>query len=118
LGADKNYEAQAFVEELKDRKIEPHIAINGSVSRLARSARRPCPGGRGQRGLCDQHGLSQTDLGNLRLEQNRRRPKARGLAKVQAVFAFGLIAYDLARLPRLLEPMGAKCVLREGNSRK
>lgn len=29
LGADKNYDAEAFVEDLKDRKIKPHIAING-----------------------------------------------------------------------------------------
>ena len=78
-------------------------------------------GGRGQRGLCDQHGLSQTDRGDLRLEQNRRRPRAIEsacpLAKVQAVFTFGLIADNLVRLPKLLRP-GAKCVSPEGNNRK
>lgn len=30
--------------------------------------------------------------------------KVRGLAKVQAVFTFGLVAYNLVRLPKLLEP--------------
>ena len=31
LGADKNYDAEAFVEGLKARGIEPHVAINGTV---------------------------------------------------------------------------------------
>jgi hypothetical protein len=30
--------------------------------------------------------------------------KRRGLAKVQALFAFGLAAYNLIRLPKLLAP--------------
>ena len=33
LGADKGYDAKAFVESLKARGIEPHIAINGTVSK-------------------------------------------------------------------------------------
>ena len=33
LGADQNYDVEAFVEHLKARKIEPHVAINGTVSK-------------------------------------------------------------------------------------
>ena len=33
LGADKGYDAEAFVEGLKARGIAPHIAINGTVSK-------------------------------------------------------------------------------------
>ena len=33
LGADKNYDAEALVEGLKTRGIEPHVAINGTVSK-------------------------------------------------------------------------------------
>ncbi len=33
LGADKNYDAEAFVEGLKSREIVPHIAVNGAVSK-------------------------------------------------------------------------------------
>src|ERR1700683_3400995 len=33
LGADKNYDAEAFVEGLKQRGIEPHVAVNGTVSK-------------------------------------------------------------------------------------
>ena len=36
LGADKGYDAEAFVEGLKARGIAPHIAINGTVSKNAR----------------------------------------------------------------------------------
>jgi hypothetical protein len=33
LGAGKGYDAEAFVEGLKAREIEPHVAINGTVSK-------------------------------------------------------------------------------------
>ncbi len=33
LGAGKGYDAEAFVEGLKGRGIEPHVAINGTVSK-------------------------------------------------------------------------------------
>lgn len=35
--------------------------------------------------------------------------KVRGLAKVQAVFTFGLIAYNLVRLTKLLQTRGDLC---------
>ena len=50
LGADKGYDAEAFVEGLKARGIEPHAAIKGTVSKHRPGAqdRRP---GRGRREL-------------------------------------------------------------------
>ena len=36
--------------------------------------------------------------------------KARGLAKVRAVFVFGVAAYSLVRLPELLAPIGDVCL--------
>jgi hypothetical protein len=43
LGAGKGYDAEAFVEGLKGRGIEPHAAINGTASKHGPSAqdRRP-----------------------------------------------------------------------------
>ena len=32
--------------------------------------------------------------------------KVRGLAKVRAVFALALVAYNIIRLPKLIEPTG------------
>ena len=35
--------------------------------------------------------------------------KVRGLAKVRAVFVFGVAAYNIVRLPKLLAPTGEVC---------
>ena len=38
--------------------------------------------------------------------------KVRGLDEVKAVFSFGLVAYNLVRLPKLLKPTGELCPAR------
>jgi hypothetical protein len=43
LGADKGYDAEAFVEGLKARGIEPHIAINGTVSKHGKARKTAIP---------------------------------------------------------------------------
>jgi Transposase DDE domain len=43
LGADKNYDAEAFVEGLKARGIEPHVAINGTVSKHGKARKTAVP---------------------------------------------------------------------------
>jgi transposase len=43
LGADKNYDAEAFVESLKARRIEPHVAINGTVSKTGKVRKTAVP---------------------------------------------------------------------------
>lgn len=43
LGADKNYDAEAFVEGLKAKKIEPHIAVNATVSKLGKVRKTAVP---------------------------------------------------------------------------
>ena len=43
LGADKTYDAEAFVEGLKARGIEPHVAINGTVSKNGRVRKTAVP---------------------------------------------------------------------------
>jgi hypothetical protein len=36
--------------------------------------------------------------------------KLRGLDKVRATFTFGMVAYNLVRLPKLLKPAGDLCL--------
>ena len=36
LGADKAYDVEAFVGALRTRRVSPHIAVNGAVSRTGR----------------------------------------------------------------------------------
>ncbi len=43
LGADKGYDVEDFVEDLKARKIEPHVAINGTVSKTGKARKTAVP---------------------------------------------------------------------------
>ncbi len=113
LGADKNYDAEAFVEGLKARGIEPHVAINGTVSKNGKVRKTAVPDDvaaslgyaisqRLRKRIEESFGWSKTVGGLAQM-------KVRGLAKVQAVFVFGVAAYNLVRLPKLLAPTGEVC---------
>ena len=115
LGADKNYDAEAFVEGLKARGIEPHVAINGTVSKNGKVRKTAVPDDvaaslgyaisqRLRKRIEESFGWSKTVGGLAQM-------KVRGLAKVQAVFVFGVAAYNLVRLPSFW-PRRAKCVQR------
>jgi transposase/IS5 family transposase len=113
LGADKNYDAEAFVEGLKARGIEPHVAINGTVSKHGKARKTAVPSDvaaslryaisqRLRKRIEESFGWSKT-VGGL------AQVKVRGLAKVRAVFVFGVAAYNLVRLPKLLAPRPEVC---------
>jgi transposase len=113
LGADKNYDAEAFVEGLKARGIEPHVAINGTVSKHGKARKTAVPSNvaaslryaisqRLRKRIEESFGWSKT-VGGL------AQVKVRGLAKVRAVFVFGVAAYNLVRLPKLLAPRPEVC---------
>jgi transposase len=113
LGADKNYDAEAFVEDLKARKIEPHIAINGSVSKLGKVRKTSVPPDvaasmayaismRHRKRIEEIFGWNKITGGLAQL-------KVRGLQKVRAVFIFSLSAYNIIRLPKLLQRRGKLC---------
>lgn len=107
LGADKAYDAMAFVSELKARSVTPHIAINATVSKhgvvrstaVDRRTTRHTGYAISQtirKGIEEVFGWSKS-IGGL------AHVKLRGLAKVEAVFTLGLAAYNLIRLPKILE---------------
>jgi transposase len=113
LGADKNYDAEAFVEGLKARGVEPHVAINGAVSKNGTVRKTAVPpevaaslryaiSQRLRKRIEESFGWTKT-VGGL------AQVKVRGLAKVRAVFVFGVAAYNLVRLPKLLPPTGEVC---------
>ena len=111
LGADKGYDAEAFVEGLKARGIEPHIAINGTVSKHGVACKTAVPSEVSrERGLCDQPAAAQAHRGRLRLDEDSWRPRAqvkvRGLDKVRAAFIFAMAAYNIVRLPKLMATRG------------
>ena len=106
LGGDKAYDVSGFVEALRERAVTPHIAIDGHVRKSGkprktaidkRTTRHP------------GHAISQVI--RKRIEEifgwtktigGLAQVKLRGLAKVEALFTFGLAAYNLIRLPKLL----------------
>ncbi|HME86016.1 MAG TPA: IS5 family transposase [Roseiarcus sp.] len=113
LGADKNYDAEAFVEGLKARGIEPHVAINGTVSKTGKVRKTAVPGEvaaslryaisqRLRKRIEECFGWSKTVGGLAQL-------KVRGIDKVRAVFVFGVAAYNLVRLPKLVASTGEVC---------
>ena len=114
LGADKNYDAEAFVEELKARGIEPHVAINGAVSKngVARKTSVPPEVAASLRYAISQRLRKRIEecFGWSKTVGGLAQVKVRGLAKVRAVFVFGVAAYNLVRLPKLLPARGEVCL--------
>ena len=107
LGADKAYDVAEFVAALRQRSVTPHIAINGHVTKTGK-VRRSAVDPR----IIRHPGYAISQCCRKRIEEifgwtktigGLAQMKMRGLAKVAAVFTFGLAAYNLIRLPKLLE---------------
>jgi transposase len=71
LGGDKGFDVEGFVQALRQRKVTPHIAIDGHLTKTGKR-RKTAIDGRTTRhaGLHDQPALPQTDRGSLRLDQD------------------------------------------------
>jgi transposase len=110
LGADKGYDAEAFVEGLKARGIEPHVAINGTVSKHGKARNTAVPS---EVAASVRYAISQRlrkrieeGFGWTKTVGGLAQVKMRGLAKVRAAFVFAMAAYNIVRLPKLLAPTG------------
>jgi IS5 family transposase len=110
LGADKGYDAEAFVEGLKARGIEPHVAINGTVSKHGKARKTAVPSE-----VAASLGYAISQRLRKRIEEGfgwtktvggLAQVKVRGLAKVRAAFVFAMAAYNIVRLPKLITPRG------------
>ncbi len=121
LGADKNCDAEAFVEGLKARGIEPHVAINGTVSKTGKVRKTAVPNAvaaslgyaisqRLRKRIEESFGWGKTVGGLAQVKVRAVSPRLR------AVFVFALAAYNLVRLPKLLDPTGV--VVPSGVKRK
>jgi transposase len=107
LAGDKLFDASSFVAALRMRKVTPHIAVNGTVSKLGkvrktlidkRTTRHEgyAVSLRVRKRIEEAFGWAKTIGGMAKL-------KVRGLARAEAAFTFRMIAYNLIRLPKLLE---------------
>jgi transposase len=107
LGGDKAYDVFDFVKALKERNVTPHIAIDGNI-RWNGIPRKTAVDRRTTR----HAGYSISQCIRKRIEEifgwtksigGLAQLKVRGLEKANAVFLFALAAYDLIRLPKLLQ---------------
>jgi hypothetical protein len=101
----------AFVEDLRERKVTPHITINGAVSKLG-VVRKTALDGRTTRhpgygtGLVCRKRIEKV-FGWTKAQAGLAKVKMRGCARVEATFTFTVTAYNLIRLPKLIAPNAA-----------
>ena len=100
LGADKAYDAEDFVNELRSMRVTPHVAQNTSGRRSAIDGRTTRHGGytvsqRVRKRIEEAFGWIKTVAG-------QQKTKFRGIDRVGWAFSFAAAAYNLVRLPRLL----------------
>jgi transposase len=100
LGADKAYDTQDFVNELRSMNATPHVAQNLSGRASAIDGRTTRHAGyavsqRVRKRIEEAFGWVKTVAGQART-------KFRGRDRVGWAFAFAAAAYNLARLPKLL----------------
>ena len=101
LGADKNYDTRALVEQLRELEVTPHVAQNDTNRRSAIDARTTRHPG---------YAISQQKrkrieeiFGWLKTVAGLRKLRHRGHERVEWMFTFAVAAYNLVRI-RNLEP--------------
>ena len=101
LGADKAYDAEDFVNELRSMNATPHVAqnTNGRASAIDRRTTRHAGYAVSQR----IRKRIEEAFGWIKTVAGQARTKFRGRERVGWAFAFAAAAYNLARLPKLLE---------------
>jgi transposase len=106
MGADKGYDVEGFVQELRARDVTAHVAIDGHLSKTGK-LRKTAIDGRVLRhpgyaiSQCCRKRIEEV-FGWIKTTAGLAQLKVRGLAKVQAVFTFAITAYNLVRISNLL----------------
>jgi hypothetical protein len=111
LGADKAYDVRGFIGDLRARRVTPHIAVDGHVRATAAGGGQPrstAIDGRTTRHAgytISQRCRKRIEevFGWIKASAGLAKAKLRGCAKVDAAFSLALSAYNLIRLPKLLE---------------
>ena len=106
LGADKAYDVRQFIQDLRTRRVTPHVAVDGHLSKTGkprstavdrRTKRHPgyAVSQRCRKRIEEVFGWMKTSAGLAKAKLRSRR-------KVEAAFTLRLAAYNLVRLPKLL----------------
>ena len=104
LGADKAYDAEDFVNELRSMKVTPHVAqnTNGRSSAIDGRTTRHSGYAASQR----TRKRIEEAFGWIKTVAGQRKTRFRGRDRVGWAFAFAAAAYDLVRLPKLMAQVG------------
>ena len=108
LGADKAYDAEDFVNELRSMRVTPHVAQN---QRDRPGGRRSAIDGRTTRRggyLVSQRIRKRIEeaFGWMKTVAGQEKTRFRGLGRVGFAFTFAAAAYNLVRLPKLMTEPG------------
>ena len=100
LAADKGYDAEDFVNELRSMRVTPHVAqnVSGRSSAIDRRTARHAGYGLSQR----IRKRIEEGFGWIKTVAGQEKTKFRGCDKVGFAFTFAAAAYNLVRLPKLL----------------
>ena len=101
LGADKAYDAEDFVNELRSMTVTPHVAQNTSGRSSAIDARTTRHGG-----YAVVSASASASMGWIKTVARQEKTKFRGRGRVGWAFAFAAAAYNLVRLPKLIAENG------------
>ena len=104
LGADKAYDTEDFVNELRSMNVTPHVAQNTSGRSSAIDGRTTRHGGyavsqRIRKRIEEAFGWIKTVAG-------QEKTSFRGRDRVAWAFTFAAAAYNLVRLPKLIAEAG------------
>ena len=106
LGGDKAYDVAAFVGDLRERKITPHIAVQDHLTKTGKRRKTKVDGRTTRHG---GYGVSQRCrkrieevFGWAKVQAGQAKTRFRGRRRVEASFTLALAAYNLVRLPKLL----------------
>jgi transposase len=98
LGADKGYDTRAFVNELRQMCVTPHVAAKIRRSAIDGRTTRHASYGISQR----KRKLVEEAFGWAKTIAGMGKVKVRGLPRVRFHFTFAMAAYNLIRMPKLL----------------
>jgi transposase len=105
LGADKAYDAEDFVNELRSMNVRPHVARNTNGRRSAIDGRTTRHAGYAASQRIRKR--IEEGFGWIKTVAGMRKTRFRGRDRVGWAFTFAAAAYNLVRLPKLLDGAAA-----------
>jgi transposase len=100
LGADKAYDAEDFVNELKSMNVRPHVAQNDNGRRSAIDRRTTRHAGYAASQKIRKR--IEEGFGWIKTVAGQRKTRFKGKDRVGWAFTFAAAAYNLVRLPKLV----------------